>query len=119
MQTHTTLGAQILSGGRFALLQLAEQIALTHHERWDGTGYLGLCKEDIPMAGRIVAVADVFDALTSERPYKRSWPLTDAVEEIQRQSGHQFDPLVVDAFLKVMSIEIPRFQQIPFRLEKQ
>jgi len=119
MKTHTRLGAQILSGGRFALLQLAEQIALTHHERWDGSGYLGLRGEDIPMAGRIVAVADVFDALTSKRPYKRAWPLPDAIEEIQRQSGHQFDPLVVEAFLKVMSSEKPQCQQIPCQLEKQ
>ena len=103
MKTHTSLGAQMLSGGEFPLLQLAEQIALTHHERWDGTGYIGLREESIPMAGRIVTVADVFDALTSERPYKKAWPLKDAIEEIQRQSGHQFDPRIVEAFLKIFS----------------
>lgn len=102
MKSHTKLGAQILSGGRFALLQLAEQIALTHHERWDGSGYLGLREEAIPMAGRIVAVADVFDALTSDRPYKKAWPIHEAIEEIKRQSGRQFDPRVVEAFLKVV-----------------
>lgn len=102
MKSHTKLGAQILSGGRFALLQLAEQIALTHHERWDGSGYLGLCEEAIPIAGRIVAVADVFDALTSDRPYKKAWPIHEAIEEIKRQSGRQFDPRVVEAFLKVV-----------------
>jgi putative two-component system response regulator len=102
MKTHTSLGAQMLSGGKFPLLQLAEQIALTHHERWDGTGYIGLHKEAIPMAGRIVTVADVFDALTSKRPYKEAWTATSAIEEIQRQRGQQFDPDVVDAFLTVI-----------------
>ncbi len=102
MKTHTVLGAKMLSGGRFPLLQLAEQIALTHHERWDGTGYIGLHEEAIPMAGRIVTVADVFDALTSKRPYKEAWTARDAIEEIQRQRGHQFDPDVVDAFLTVV-----------------
>jgi len=105
MKTHTTLGAKMLSGGRFPLLQLAEQIALTHHERWNASGYLGLCEEAIPMAGRIVTVADVFDALTSKRPYKEAWTVSDAIEEIQRQSGHQFDPYVVEAFLKVVRQE--------------
>jgi putative two-component system response regulator len=102
MKTHTRLGAQMLSGGRFPLLQLAEQVALTHHERWDGTGYLGLCEEAIPIAGRIVTVADVFDALMSERPYKRAWSLSEALAEIKRQSGQQFDPCVVQAFLKAV-----------------
>lgn len=100
MKMHTQLGAKILSGGRFPLLRLAEQIALTHHERWDGSGYLGLCHDNIPMAGRIVAVADVFDALISERPYKKAWPLKEAINEIEAQSGRQFDPRVVEAFLK-------------------
>ena len=104
MKTHTTLGAKMLSGGRFALLQLAEEIARTHHERWDGAGYLGLSGDTIPVAGRIVAVADVFDALTNERPYKKAWSRSDAIEEIQRQSGHQFDPRVVDAFLEVIAL---------------
>lgn len=103
MRMHTELGARILSGGQFPLMQWAEQIALTHHERWDGTGYIGLCGEAIPMAGRIVAVADVFDALTSERPYKQAWTQQEATEEIQRQSGRQFDPRVVEAFLKVVN----------------
>ena len=102
MKLHTELGARILSGGQFPLLQLAEQIALTHHERWDGTGYMGLCGEAIPMAGRIVAVADVFDALISERPYKRAWSQKEALEEIRRQSGMQFDPRVVEVFLSVI-----------------
>ena len=102
MKTHTTLGAKMLSGGRFPLLQMAEEIALTHHERWDGTGYMMLQSEAIPIAGRIVAVADVFDALTHERPYKHAWPQQEAIEEIKRQSGQHFDPHVADAFLKVI-----------------
>jgi len=102
MKTHSVIGAKMLSGGQFPLLQLAEQIALTHHERWDGTGYLGLHEENIPMAGRIVTVADVFDALTSERPYKKAWPPNEAIEEIKRQSGRQFDPCVVEGFLNVV-----------------
>jgi len=103
MKTHINVGAKMLSGGRFPLMQLAEEIALTHHEHWDGNGYLRLSEEAIPLSGRIVTVADVFDALIFERPYKKAWPIDDALEEIKRQSGHQFDPRVVDAFLKVVN----------------
>lgn len=103
MKTHTTLGAKMLSGGEFPLLQMAEEIALTHHEHWDGKGYLGLKGESIPIAGRIVAVADVFDALTHERPYKKAWSQNEALDEIQRQSGRQFDSRIVEAFLNVMA----------------
>jgi len=102
IQTHTTLGAKMLSGGRFALLQKAEEIARTHHEHWDGGGYMGLRGEAIPLAGRIVAVADVFDALTHVRVYKPAWPAAEAVAEIEQQSGRQFDPQVVAAFLKLV-----------------
>ena len=102
MKLHTELGARMLSGGQFPLMQLAQKIALTHHERWDGTGYIGLCGESIPMAGRIVTVADVFDALISERVYKNAWSREQAIEEIQRQSGRQFDPRVVEAFLQIV-----------------
>lgn len=99
MKTHTVVGARLLSGSHFAVLRLAEQIALTHHERWDGNGYsVGLRREEIPLVGRIVAVADVFDALTHERPYKRAWPLAEAIAEIEGQRGRQFDPDVVEAF---------------------
>jgi putative two-component system response regulator len=84
------------------VLRLAEEIALSHHERWDGTGYpRGLAGEEIPMSGRIVAVADVFDALTHARPYKEPWPLERAVEEILSQSGRQFDARVVEAFARL------------------
>jgi putative two-component system response regulator len=90
---------KILSGSAFSLLQLAAEIALTHHERWDGSGYpRGLAGEEIPLAGRIVAIADVFDALTHERPYKAAWSVADAMEEIKSQTGRQFDPHLVDVF---------------------
>src|SRR5262249_44035118 len=74
VKTHTVIGARILSGGKFPLLRLAEEIAFSHHERWDGEGYARIAGIDIPLAGRIVAVADVFDALTQQRPYKEAWP---------------------------------------------
>jgi putative two-component system response regulator len=102
VKTHTTIGARILSGSRFSLLRLAEEIAFSHHERWDGSGYEGLIGDRIPLAGRIVTVADVFDALTQKRPYKPAWPVKEAVAEIERQRGRQFDPNIVDAFLRII-----------------
>ena len=100
MKTHTTRGAAMLAGAGFALLEMAESVALTHHERWDGTGYpSGLAGPAIPLVGRIVAIADVFDALTHARPYKQAWPAADAIAEICHQSGRQFDPAVVEAFV--------------------
>ena len=102
VKSHTTIGARILSGSRFPILRLAEEIAFSHHERWDGNGYVGMSKEAIPLAGRMVAVADVFDALTQKRPYKDAWPVNDAIAEIDRQRGHQFDPTLVDAFLRIV-----------------
>jgi putative two-component system response regulator len=102
VKTHTTIGARILSGSRFSLLRMAEEIAFSHHEHWDGGGYEGLAGEAIPLAGRIVAVADVFDALTHKRPYKAAWPIADAIAEIERQRGGQFDPNLVDGFLSVI-----------------
>jgi putative two-component system response regulator len=106
IKTHTTIGARILSGSSHLLLQMAEQIAQTHHERWDGNGYLtGLKGEDIPLVSRIVAVADVFDALTHQRPYKDPWPVDEALKEIESQSGLQFDPDVVAALRQVVEEE--------------
>jgi len=102
MKTHTTIGAQILSGSRFPILQKAEEIALTHHERWDGTGYAGLAGERIPLSGRIVALADVFDALTNDRVYRKAMPLEEALTEIELQRGRHFDPEMVDAFLQII-----------------
>ena len=98
MKRHTTIGAQILAGGSSTQLQLAERIALTHHERWDGRGYHGLVAAEIPLASRIVGLCDVFDALTHERPYKSAWPIDMAVDEILRGRETHFDPAVVDAF---------------------
>jgi putative two-component system response regulator len=102
VKRHTTIGAAILAGRGFPLLETAEQIALAHHERWDGSGYPhGLKRHATPLAGRIVGVADVFDALTHERPYKQAWPRERAIVEIRAQSGRHFDPRVVEAFLNV------------------
>jgi CHASE2 domain-containing sensor protein len=100
MKAHTTVGAAMLAGSRSPLIRLAETIALTHHERWDGTGYpAGLAGEEIPLVGRICAICDAFDALVSERPYKPAWPATMALDEIRAQQGRQFDPRLVDLFL--------------------
>jgi putative two-component system response regulator len=102
VKQHTTAGAAMLAGSSTRVLVLAEEIALTHHERWDGDGYpSGLRGDGIPLSGRIVALADVFDALTHGRPYKSAWPVRAAVAEIRRSSGRHFDPVVVDAFLKL------------------
>ncbi|HZO36479.1 MAG TPA: HD domain-containing phosphohydrolase [Solirubrobacteraceae bacterium] len=102
MQRHTTIGAQILDGSSSRLLNLARDIALTHHERWDGDGYpSGTSGRDIPLAGRIVALADVFDALTHERPYKQAWEIGRAVDEVAAQAGRQFEPALVTAFLSI------------------
>jgi putative two-component system response regulator len=102
VKTHTTIGARILSGSRFSLLKLAVEIAFSHHERWDGSGYEGMVGDAIPLSGRIVAIADVFDALLQKRPYKAAWPIGDAIHEIELQRGRQFDPTMVDAFMKVI-----------------
>ncbi len=102
MKEHTTKGAEILSGSNSQVLTAAAEIALMHHERWDGTGYPnGLAGEEISLAGRIVAISDVFDALTQRRPYKEAWGISDALGEIESQSGSQFDPDVVDAFFSL------------------
>ena len=100
METHTTIGAQLLSGSRSPLVQMAEVIARTHHERWDGTGYpAGLAGEAIPLVGRITALCDVYDALTSKRAYKPAWTIQDALDEIERESGRHFDPELTAHFL--------------------
>ena len=104
IKAHATIGGQLLDAAGFELARMAQQIALTHHERWDGGGYPhGLRGHEIPLPGRIVAVADVFDALTNERPYKDAWPLEDAVAEIARQSGAQLDRDCVAAFLRIVA----------------
>lgn len=101
MKRHTEVGARLLSNSIATTLQLAQAIALTHHERWDGSGYSGLKGADIPLCGRIVAITDVFDALTHRRPYKEAWPVERAIDEIASQGGRQFEPRLVGAFLEV------------------
>jgi putative two-component system response regulator len=102
MKEHTVIGHRILADSDSELLQMAASIALTHHERFDGTGYPeGLIGDAIPICGRIVAVADTFDALTSERPYKSEWPVGLALEYLRQNSGARFDPECVRAFLGV------------------
>ncbi|MDO9353164.1 MAG: HD domain-containing protein [Solirubrobacteraceae bacterium] len=99
MKEHAAIGAAMLEGSHSDALKLAGEIALTHHERWDGTGYPNrVAEHEIPLSGRIVAVADVFDSLTHVRPYKSAWSLQDAVGEIRSLRGAQFDPTVVEAF---------------------
>ncbi|MDO9353930.1 MAG: response regulator [Solirubrobacteraceae bacterium] len=102
MQLHTVRGGEILGGSRSPIMQLAEQIALSHHERWDGQGYpSGLAGAAIPDAARIVALVDVFDALVHERPYKRAWSVGRAIDEIASRGGTQFDPELLDVFLSL------------------
>jgi putative two-component system response regulator len=109
MERHAAEGHAMLAGSGNALLELAAAIALTHHERFDGTGYpRGITGDAIPLAGRIVAVADVFDALTSDRVYRPALPATDAVAVVVAGAGTQFDPAVVNAFCRaVPSIALP------------
>lgn len=103
MKRHTTIGARLLAGTDDPLLKMAETIALSHHERWDGNGYPHRSARDaVPVEARIVAVADVFDALTHDRPYKTAWSVEAALEEISDKRGTQFAPEVVDAFLDVI-----------------
>ena len=104
MKQHTVIGHRILADSDSELLRLAASIALTHHERFDGTGYPGgLVGEAIPVCGRIVGVADAFDALTSERPYKSEWPVGLAMEYLRQNAGSRFDPACVDVFLGTMT----------------
>ncbi|MFC1672919.1 HD domain-containing phosphohydrolase [Pseudomonadota bacterium] len=101
MQEHARIGAEILGEHEWPLMQMARIVALTHHEKWDGTGYpTGLKGDDIPLVGRICAVADVFDALTSNRPYKEGWPTDKAVGLIRDEAGKHFDPQVVEKFFE-------------------
>ncbi len=102
MQQHVTMGAEILSGVLSKLMEFSHLICISHHEKWDGTGYpYGLKGKDIPIYGRICAIADVFDALTSERPYKTAWDENMALNEIQRLSGSAFDPQLVTCFTNI------------------
>jgi putative nucleotidyltransferase with HDIG domain len=100
MKTHTKIGARILGGSHFPMLRMAEEIALYHHEKWDGTGYYGVAGEAIPLAARIVMVTDVFDVLTHTRPYKEAWPVEEALAEIEDKKGRMFDPRLAELFLR-------------------
>jgi len=103
MQSHATIGAEIIGEHPNGMLALARNIALTHHEKWDGNGYpKGLKGEEIPLEGRITAIADVFDALTSVRPYKKAWTEEEALDFLVQQKGKHFDPVLVDLFLGQM-----------------
>lgn len=100
MRTHSALGYKILAKSDTPLFTLAAEVALSHHEKWDGSGYpRGLQGEDIPLSARIVAIADVFDALTMKRPYKEAWPLDRAFSEIERGAGNHFDPDLAGKFI--------------------
>jgi len=100
MRRHAQIGAEIIGEHESGLLQMARSIALTHHEKWDGSGYPnGLKGEEIPLIGRIVAIADVFDALTSVRPYKAAWPVEEALDLLRRERGKHFDAQLVTLFL--------------------
>ena len=100
MQEHTTIGARILAGSDAEVIRLSASVALTHHERWDGGGYpAGLGGEDIPVEGRVVALADAFDCISSRRVYKEARPFDESVERVLVDRGTHFDPACVDAFL--------------------
>jgi putative nucleotidyltransferase with HDIG domain len=104
MKSHTLLGAEILSDGRTRVMRLAEEIARSHHERWDGAGYpYGIAAASIPLSGRIVATCDAFDAMLSTRVYKAAMPLSDAMAEIHRGAGAQFDPRVANALVTLVA----------------
>lgn len=112
MQRHPLIGAEILGDADSHLLQLAQQVALYHHEKWDGTGYPhGLKGEEIPLEARIVALCDVFDALTSTRPYKSAWSVEDTLAHLQAQKGRHFDPQLVD----LLEQELPKILEIRAR----
>ena len=103
MKTHALIGGDILRDYNSELMRMAHSIALTHHEKWDGSGYPnGLKGEAIPVEGRISAICDVFDALTSVRPYKKAWPVDDALAFIREQSGKHFDPFLCDKFIEIL-----------------
>lgn len=103
LKTHALIGAKLLSGGNAGVLRMAEEIALTHHERWDGSGYpKGLKGEHIPLAGRICGLCNFFDDLTGERPSRKAWSVDKAVGEIKREAGAALDPRLVACFLEIL-----------------
>jgi len=112
METHCEIGAEIIGNDDSELLQLAKIVALTHHEKWNGQGYpFRLEGESISRVGRIVAIADVFDALTSKRPYKEEWPVMDAIGWLQTEAGTHFDPQLVSLFVEALP-EVLKIKEI-------
>ena len=112
MREHAAIGYEILRDSNSMLLNKAAEIAYTHHEKYDGSGYpRGLAGDTIPLSGRIVAISDVFDALLSDRPYKRAWSLEDTMAYIATNRGRHFDPLLVDAFVTTL----PELQNIRYQ----
>jgi len=109
MKSYVEIGADILSTRDSPLMEMAYSIALSHHEKWNGSGYpQGLSGADIPIEGRIAAIADVFDALTSERPYKKAWPIEKAADLLKKELGAHFDPDLVEIFLE----QLPKVLEI-------
>jgi putative two-component system response regulator len=103
MRTHPQIGADIIGEHRSTVLRLAREIAWCHHEKWDGSGYpRGLAGDAIPMSARIVAIADVFDALTTARPYKRAWTVEAAVDQLRQDAGRHFDPQLIELFMGIL-----------------
>lgn len=116
MREHPQIGVDILGGQTCLLLNMARSIAISHHEKWDGSGYPhGLKGEDIPLHGRIAAIADVFDALTTLRPYKEAWPVEDAVKLLKEESGKHFDPQLIEIFINSLPdiLEVKKQYQEP------
>jgi putative two-component system response regulator len=102
MKSHSTIGGEILSGSDTRLMEVARIVALAHHENWDGSGYpAGLSGEDIPLPGRIASICDVFDALLSDRPYKKAWPYETAIEFMRKESGTKYDPELLELFFAI------------------
>lgn len=119
MKRHPQIGAEIIGDHHSSLLKLAKSIALTHHEKFDGTGYPYQLKgENIPLEGRIIAIADVFDALTTVRPYKKAWEVEDALSFLQKEAGTHFDPQLVKEFLKVLPKVLEIKAEWPEEIEK-
>ncbi|MCX4188989.1 response regulator [Methylophaga sp. OBS3] len=116
MKKHTLIGAEILANSRSRLIKLAHTVAIAHHEKWDGSGYPnGLKGEEIPIEARIVAIADVFDALTSARPYKAAWSVEDAIEFLQSQAGKHIDPALPD----ILVANLPEILKIKAKFSEE
>jgi len=120
MKKHTNIGAKILANSKSDVIRCAQEIAISHHERWDGSGYpQGLKGEAIPITGRIVAIADTFDALSSRRPYKPAYPLELSIEIMKKEKGRQFDPYLFDLFLDNIDTILSIKKEVPGLVQEQ